>query len=285
MTKKMTKKMKRTSGLALLAFAFAFWVGLAGAGHAAVATELAKVNGHEITDKDMTEALGSYNEGQRQNILKDSSSRRQLLNGLINQELLTQEGEKEKLDQDQEYKDSFAAFRKNYLSNKVIQKNVAAKLSEKEAKKYYELHKEVYSTEQIAVQHILTPDEAQANELLKRANAGEDFQALAEKYSKDPSAKNNRGDLGPINHESPYVQEFKDAAFGGKKGEIVGPVKTIFGYHLIKIVDRKPGKPMNYDEVELRVKNDLRQDMIQSYVSGLKKQAKVQVDDKAVEKM
>jgi peptidyl-prolyl cis-trans isomerase C len=246
---------------------------------ARAAVELAKVNGTAITDKDLTNALSGVGEAQRVSILKDSASRKQVVDGLVNQALLLQQAEKEKLDQDAEYKEALAAFRKQFLSNRVLQKNLTTKLTDAAAKKYYEGHKAQYSTDQVHAMHILVSDEKRANDLIAKAKeANVDFQELAEKESKDPSAKNNRGDLGYFTRDR-MVPEFTDAAFSGKIGEVIGPVKTSYGYHVIKVIDRKIGKPMEYDEVELRVKNDLRQELINSYLVNLKKTAKVTFSD------
>src|SRR5262245_187650 len=118
----------RTFGIAAV-----FAVFFAG-GTAWSATELAKVNGVSITDADVKGALGSLTEGQRQSVLKDANTRRQILNSLIDQNVIVQEAEKEKLDQDNEYKEAAAAFRRQYLTSRILQKNLAAKLTEKEAK-------------------------------------------------------------------------------------------------------------------------------------------------------
>ena len=250
------------------------------------AAELAKVNGKQITDRDVQLALSNINEGQKKNLLKDVNSKREIVSSLVEQELLSQEGEKQKLDQDQEYKDALMVFRKQYLATRVLQKNLSSKMSDAAAKKYYDGHKSKYSTDQVHAQHILLSDEKDAKEVLKRAQApNANFQELAEKLSKDPSAKNNRGDLGVINRDSPFVPEFKDAAFAGAKGSIVGPIKTMYGYHVIKVVDKRVGKPLEYHEVELRVKNDMRQDLVQAYLADIKKTAKIQIDEKAIEKL
>ncbi len=243
------------------------------------AVELAKVNGAVITDKDLQNALSGVGDAQKSAILKDSNSRKQVVDGLVNQALLLQQAEKEKLDQDADYKEALAAFRKQYLSNRVLQKNLTAKLTDATAKKYYEGHKSQYSTDQVHALHILVADEKTAREVLAKAqDENNDFQELAEKLSKDPSAKNNRGDLGFFTRDR-MVPEFTDAAFRAKNGEVVGPVKTSYGYHIIKTVEHKAGKPMEYDEVELRVKNDLRQQLINEYLQNLKKTAKVTYND------
>jgi peptidyl-prolyl cis-trans isomerase C len=162
----------------------------------AQSAELAKVNGKSITDGDLKQALSGFSEAQKASILKDSSSRRQVLLDLVDREVLVQEGEKAKLDQQQEYKDAMAAFRKQYLTNKILEREVGKDLTDKKSQDYYKRHKARFSTDQIHVQHILVDDEARAKTLLAQAQAKDaDFLALAEKNSKDPSAKNNRGDL------------------------------------------------------------------------------------------
>jgi peptidyl-prolyl cis-trans isomerase C len=83
--------------------------------------------------------------------------------------------------------------------------------------------------------HILVKDQNKAYELLARIKSGESFEAIAKQYSTCPS-KSKGGDLGTFGRGQ-MVKKFEDAAFNGKKGEVVGPVKTEFGYHLIKIID------------------------------------------------
>lgn len=90
---------------------------------------------------------------------------------------------------------------------------------------------------QVHAAHILVKNEDKARDLLLRINAGESFTDLAKKYSDCPSSKKG-GDLGWFGRGQ-MVREFEDACFSGQKGATVGPVKTQFGYHLIKIVDQR----------------------------------------------
>jgi len=242
------------------------------------AVELAKVNGKAITDSDVKAALSGMNEGQRENVLRDPATKKQVLGTLIDQEILIQESERLKIDQSQQYKDALNAFKRQYLMSQVLEKGIAGKLTDSAARKYFDAHKRRFSTDQVHVQHILVSDELQAREVLKKAQDPKaDFQELAEKFSKDPSAKNNRGDIGVVTRDSPFVEDFKNAAFEGQKGQIVGPIKTAFGFHIIKVVDKKMGRPLEYDEVELKVKAEMRDDLIKEYVGQLKRNAKVQV--------
>lgn len=251
------------------------------------AVEVAKVNGKPISDKDLRSALtmSGMNEGQSASIMKDAASRRQVLNSLIDQEVLVDEAVKEKLDQDAEYKEALEGFRKQFLSSRVLQKNLGNKITEAAMKKYYEGHKGRYSTDQVHAMHILVSDEEKAKDLMKQAKAPNvDFQELAEKHSKDPSAKNNRGDLGFFGRDR-MVPEFTEAAFSGDEGQVVGPVKTSYGYHVIKVLERKSGKPLSFEDVQYRVRGDLLQDIRREYVGKLRQQAKINVNDSVIDKM
>ena len=248
---------------------------------AIAAVELAKVNGKVISDHDVKVALTSLNEAQRSAVLKDTSAKRQIVASLIDQEILVSQAEKEKLDRDAEFKSMLDAFRKQLLANRVVQKNLAGKLTDKAAKDYYERNKSRFTTDEAQVQHILLKDEAKAKEVLAMAQKPDaDFQKLAETYSQDPSVKTNKGDLGTIGLDSPFVQSFKDAALKGAEGTVTGPVKTEYGYHLIKVVKKKAGRLLKYEEVEMKVKDALRGEILQDYLIGLKRQAKIIVNDK-----
>lgn len=252
----------------------------------ALAVDVAKVNGRAITDADVKASLSAFNEGQRKQILQDLNTRREIVNNLIDQELVIQEAEKQKLDKDAEYEAAFRAFRRTFLTDRLLARNVKPKMTTAAVRKYYDNNKRHYSTDKVQAQHILLSDEKTAREVLGKAKAaGADFQKLAEQYSKDPSAKNNRGDIGVITRDAPFVDEFKDAAFDAGKGEIVGPIKTQFGYHVIKVVDKMPGKVVGFDEAETKVRADLQKEMVQTYITSLKKGAQVSVDEAGVARL
>ena len=122
-------------------------------------------------------------------------------------------------------------------------------VSEEEAKKYYEEHKDDFKVEEKRVLNYVLFSTAPTHEdsmrvyrlaedILKEARSGADFAKLADEYSEDPSVQTNHGDLGYFKRGD-MDPAFEKAAFSGKPGEIIGPVKTRFGLHIIKIVDRK----------------------------------------------
>ncbi|MBP2132272.1 peptidyl-prolyl cis-trans isomerase C [Methanomicrobium sp. W14] len=92
-------------------------------------------------------------------------------------------------------------------------------------------------TTKVRASHILVKTEAEAKDILSKINAGDDFGTLAKKFSTCPSGKKG-GDLGWFS-KGMMVKEFEEASFKTKKGDITGPVKTQFGYHIIKVTDTK----------------------------------------------
>jgi peptidyl-prolyl cis-trans isomerase C len=239
------------------------------------AANVATVNGKGITDVELSRLVANVPERQRENILKDPTSRQQLINNLIDQEVLAQEAADKKIEQTKEFKDAYEAFRKQTLVTLLVQRQMTGRVTDAMAKEHYGKNKLKYSTDQVKAFHVLSSTEAEARAVLaevKKPNV--DFQSVAEKQSKDPTAKNNRGDVGFFTRDM-FDAAFSNAAFSAKSGEIVGPIKTLYGYHIIKVIDRKVGKIPEFVEVEQRVRNDVQRDLLQSYVSTLRKKAKI----------
>jgi foldase protein PrsA len=124
------------------------------------------------------------------------------------------------------------------------------KVTEEEMKKYYDELKP-----EIRASHILVDDEKTAKEVKAKLDQGEDFEKLAKEYSKDPGSAEKGGDLGWFG-PGKMVKQFEDAAYALKVGEISGPVKSDFGYHIIKLTDKKEKKPFEKmkDEIEFEIK-------------------------------
>lgn len=257
---------------------FVFILGLISiVGSVAQAAVVATVNGKAISDSELRAAVSNLNEIQQQEILNDPLSRKQVVDRLIDQEVLVQQAGKQKVEESSQYKATMEAFKKQLLSNLLLEKSLTPQMTDRAAHEYFNLKRQEYTTDQVHAMHILSATEQESRQILEQARKpGADFQALAEKNSKDPSAKNNRGDLGFFNRDQ-WDQKFTEAAFSGKKDDVLGPVKTAYGYHVIKVIDRKPGRKLNYDEVELKVKAGLKEKLMREYIAKLRSQAKITV--------
>jgi foldase protein PrsA len=162
------------------------------------------------------------------------------------------------------------------LRKKAAEKEV--KVTEEDTKQYYESLKG-----KVQASHILVEDEKTAKEIKARLDKGEKFEDLAKEASKDPSGQNG-GDLGWFG-EGQMVPEFEKAAFALKEGEVSAPVKSEFGYHIIKVT--KTVKP--YEEMKKELEADVKKqktsqpDAVQGALDKALKEADVQVKDKELE--
>jgi parvulin-like peptidyl-prolyl isomerase len=156
-------------------------------------------------------------------------------------------------------------LRQDIRENLPVQK-VQAKVSDdveptdEEIQKYYEKNKEAQFTtpEKVCVSHILfaKDQKEKAEDVKKQLEDGSDFAKLAKQYSQDPGSAEKGGDLGCLG-KGETVPPFEEAAFAADKGEIVGPVKTQFGYHLLKVTETKPKQTRSLGEVEPQIRSQL----------------------------
>jgi peptidyl-prolyl cis-trans isomerase C len=175
----------------------------------------------------------------------------------------------------------------------LIDQKVANKIvvTDEETKAYYDGNPKLFKQpEQVKASHILIKVEATADDATKAAarkkiedirkklTDGGDFAELAKEYSEGPSAPKG-GDLGYF-RRGQMVKPFEDAAFSMKTNEVSGVVETRFGYHLIKVYDKKPEQTLAYADVKGKIAQRLKQEKIEkaasAYVENLKKDAKIE---------
>ena len=218
---------------------------------------LALVGGMPITEDDVNEFLMGL--GQRGQSYNNPEGRKMILNQLVGNKLLLLDAKRNLLEAEPEFKAKLAKIKDNLLASYAAEKAVASvKVSDKDVADYYEQNKEQFvSEETVNASHILVDSEEKANELLAKIKAGEiTFEDAARDNSSCPSSQNggNLGDFG----KGQMVPEFDSAVFAMEVGEVSAePVKTQFGYHLIKLNSKKPSEAMPLSAIAEDIKGAL----------------------------
>lgn len=218
---------------------------------------LATVGEKEITNYDVESALSSLDPYQAMHF-NTEEGKKQLLEDLVNQELFYIEAKENQLHNDEEFKTEMKKIEENMLKQYAINKVLSEiKLTEEEKKAFFEANKSKFNkSETASAKHILVDSEDLAGELLNKIKSNEiSFEDAASSHSTCPS-KDAGGDLGSF-PRGQMVPEFEEAVFNMNKGEVAGPVKTQFGYHLIKLEDIQKGGESEYEEVKNEIEKTL----------------------------
>jgi peptidyl-prolyl cis-trans isomerase C len=207
-----------------------------------------------------------------------------LVEYLVERHLLAQAAVKEGMADTEEYKERLAFYQAKALRDAYFNSKIKPSITDEEVKAAYEKEAtKVKVSERVRARHILVQTEKEAKDVLARLNKGEKFEDIAKQASLDGS-KDYGGDLGYFAAEE-MVPEFSKAAFGLKVGEISQPVKTDYGWHVIKLEDRKQGGAQPFDQVKAGVKAVLMRKKVQDEVTALRKQAKIEIIDPDLKKL
>ena len=166
-----------------------------------------------------------------------------------------------------------------YLSEKFYSQT---SVSDNEAEEFYRENEAHFVTQdQVKASHILVKEEDKAQGIKEKIDSGENFEELAREFSTCPSSSKG-GDLGFFGRGQ-MVAEFENAAFSLKPGEITGPVKTQFGYHMIKLTDRKESSKQSFESVRENIKayigKGIADQMITEKINELRESADIQIDE------
>src|SRR6185295_10534257 len=195
-----------------------------------------------------------------------------LENHIIPGEVLLSEAKRQGLEKDKDTAKKIEEAKRSVLINAAAQKIISEKITTDTAKKYYEGHNQQFTT--VHASHILLTTEDEAKDVKKQLNKGADFSELAKKSSKDPSTAQNGGDLGFFSRDQ-MVKPFSDKAFSMKPNQVSDPVKTQFGYHIIKVLEVKP--PKKFEELDESEAVNVKRAIFNEELEKLKSKAKITV--------
>jgi len=206
-----------------------------------------------------------------------------LVDYLVERHLLAQLAVKEGVAETEEYKRRLALYQAKALRDAYLFQKIRPEVTEEEIKAAYdEEAAKLAQTERVRARHILVGSEKEAKDILARIEKGEKFEDLAKQYSLDGS-KDYGGDLGYFTAPE-MVPEFSKAAFALKVGEVSQPVKTDFGWHIIRLDDRKMGAAQPYDQVKPAIRSVLLGKKLQQVIAGLRDASKIEFLDEDLKK-
>lgn len=199
-----------------------------------------------------------------------------VLEMLIERKMMTIYGRREKYDQDPEVKRRMALVEDQIIREVYLNRLIRKYLTEKRVRAHYdEVVRKNPPTKEVRARHILVDSESKAKELVKEAKSGKDFAELASKNSIGPSAQRG-GDLGYFT-AGEMVKPFSDAAFKLKKGEVAPePVKTQFGWHVIKVVDVRTRKVPPFEKVKAQMEREVWEQLGKDFLRQYREQTKVE---------
>ena len=261
-----------TLGAAALAVALAMTLGAAGA--ADDDPVVATVNGAKIHKSMLVDAQQLLPQQYQQIPLMQIYPA--LVDTVIDMKLSAADARKKKLHETKHFKVLMSRIEDQMLQRTVLQAEMDKALTEEAIKKRYDaMIANSGSSAEVHARHILVKTEDEAKAIIKDLQGGADFEATAKEKSTGPSGPNG-GDLGFFG-KGQMVPEFEEVAFALEKGEISdAPVKTQFGWHIIKVEDRRKSEPPSFDSIKQKLQTEISQETGTNYVSGLRKVAKIE---------
>jgi peptidyl-prolyl cis-trans isomerase C len=235
---------------------------------------VATIDGKPITEGDLAVAEGEI--GQDMGTMPGAQKRTSLLEFLIDNQLFAEAAEGDKLDQGADFQTHLAYLKRRALRELYFDKVIKTSVTEAEARKIYdEQVKLLKPAEEVSARHILVDTEAEAKALKEKIDKGADFAQLAKENSKDPGSKDDGGNLGYFGHGQ-MVPQFEEVVFKLKKGEVSDPVKTQFGWHVIKLDEKRAKVFPPLEQVREQVSRYVAQKAQSDLIVQLRQGAKIE---------
>ncbi len=236
---------------------------------------VARVNGEEIHRSDVMRELQMA--GPQMQQMPPQMIFPQILQKMIATKIVSQKGYADGLQNDKDVKARVHDLEAQVVAEAYVHKQIEPKITDAKIKERYDqLASKFKPQDEVRARHILVKTEAEADDIIKQLKGGADFAKLAEEKSKDTGSAAHGGDLGYFVHDA-MVKAFADAAFAMKPGDVsTTPVKTEFGYHIIKVEDKRKSSPPPVAEVKDQIANQLGQELTNDEVKSLEAKAKIE---------
>src|ERR1700719_1700632 len=241
---------------------------------------LAKVNGSEIRQSDL--ALAEEELGPSLAQMDPATKRENVLAFLIDMRIVAKAAEDKKVENSEEFKKRLAFTRNRLLMDSLLANEGKAAATDAAMKKVYdEAAQQITGEQEVHARHILVETEDEAKAIADELKKGADFAELAKKKSKDPGASDG-GDLGFFTKDQ-MVPEFSTVAFAMEPGKISDPVKSQFGWHIIKVEEKRSRKAPDFEQVKSQIETYVTRKAQADYVAKLRETAKVERMDASSE--
>lgn len=241
---------------------------------------VAIVNGSPITENDLEMAQGDL--GPQFAQLPEEQKRAAALSAAIEIRLLADKADQEGLDETEAFKNRMEFLRQRALHSAFIETNIAGEVTEEAVRARYDMEiAATPPTNEIRARHILVATKEEAEAIIAQLDAGGDFEAIAKEKSTDGAAAQG-GDLGFFG-PGQMVPAFEEAAFALEVGQFSKePVQTQFGFHVIKVEDKRAQQPPTFDQVKEQVRTLLFRETYFAAVKALRDAATIDVQDPAL---
>jgi peptidyl-prolyl cis-trans isomerase C len=241
---------------------------------------LAKVNGAEIKQSDVALAEEELAPSLAQ--MDPATKDENVLSFLIDMKIVSRAAEDKKIADTDDFKKRLNFTRNRLLMDSLLASEGKAATTDTAMKQVYQdASKQIAGEQEVHARHILVETEDEAKAVKAELDKGADFAELAKKKSKDPGASDG-GDLGFFTKEQ-MVPEFSAVAFALEPGKISDPVKSQFGWHIIKVEEKRNRKPPEFDQVKAQIETYVTRKAQADYVGKLREAAKVERMDKPAE--
>ena len=231
---------------------------------------LVKVDGEAIREKDLAQAAEDLGGGP------ETQNQETLISYLIDLKIGAKAAEEAKITDSPSFQQRLSHMRSKLLLEDYLMTEAHKSTTPEAITKLYEdTIKALPPEEEVHARHILLENEDQAKDVVARLGKGEDFAKLAAELSKDPGSGKQGGDLGWFTRER-MVPEFADVAFKTAAGQVSAPVKTQFGWHVLKIEEKRQHQPPKFDEVKDQIAQYLERKAQQDIILGLRAKAKIE---------